>query len=224
MRCISPFKNYSIQVFEGQEELVVDGRGFGQSRVLTKPVLANFEQGGLLDHEVAAALSAFNFSALPEGVNPLSRISVFDTLAFVTATTKPKERDEMQVQVEERLRELQRIFPNDFIIVEEPRAPKPWGSYDSDTSEEVLAFRERLAVDPWLVLRYEQENENRAEIVEAMQALVDPGFETAGFMKRPEPEEPAPVQTTHPRATVPVPPKPVTGIDFDGLPPIEVQA
>ena len=183
MRCISPFKNYSIQVFEGEEELIVDGRGFGNTRILKKPVTLDFEQSGLLDHEIELALSSFTFAALPEGVNPISRVSVLDTEVWAMSLPK-KGRDEYVVQVEARLRELQNMHPTDFIIVETPKAPKPWGSYDEDKVEDILAFQERLNINPTLVRRYEQENSNRDEIVEHMTLLEDPNY----VPPAPEPE------------------------------------
>lgn len=170
MRCLSPYSGYSIQVFEGQEQVVTDARGYATTTVLNKPVIADFEHQGVLDHELEAVLSAFTFSGLPEGVNPATRIGVFDTEVYAMRFPK-KDRDAMQVQIEERLRELQPSRSAYFIIVDTPQAEKPWGSYDDETVEDVLKFQERLQIEPARVRRYEQENENRPEIVKAMTAL-----------------------------------------------------
>jgi hypothetical protein len=86
MRCISPYSGYSITVFEGNEQIVVDARGYAQTVVLEKPVIANFERSGLLDNEIEAALTSFTFAGLPEGINPLTRIAVFDTEAYCSAS------------------------------------------------------------------------------------------------------------------------------------------
>lgn len=170
MRCLSPSTRYSIQLFEGQDEVLVDHNGFGRSRPIRKPVVAQFEHQGVTDWELEAALKKFTFSGLPEGVHPATRIGVFDTEVYCMRFPKD-ERSVMQAKIEERLRELQPSRPNNYIIVESPVAEKPWGSYDEETIEDVLKFQERLEIDPTRVRRYEQENKKRKEIVAAMEAL-----------------------------------------------------
>jgi len=136
-------------------------------------ILAQFDNRGVMPHEVDEALAVFNFSGLPEGVAPQTRIGVFDTEAFCRERWPYDEKkiEEMQIQVDERLRQLQKRFPSDFIIVEEPKAAKPWGSYDKDSVEDILKLQERLEVDPTLIRRYEEENQNRQEIVSPMLVL-----------------------------------------------------
>jgi hypothetical protein len=173
MRCISPHARYSIQVIEGRDKIITDAGGYGTMVTVDKPVLANFDQTGLLDYEIEAALENFSFSGLAEGVNPLTKISSFDTEAFVLQYPK-NERSSMLVQINQRLRELQTRFPNDFIIVDPPQAPRPWPSYDEDSVEEILAFQERLRVEPDEIRLYELQNEKRKTIVQAMLAKTDP--------------------------------------------------
>lgn len=180
MRCLSPHQSYSIQVIEGQEQIVVDARGYAMTHTLGKPVIANFDRSGLLDHEIEAALTNFNFSGLPEGVNPLTRISVFDTEAYCEQFPKDK-RDELQVQIDQRLRELQERHPSEFIIVESPVAAKPWGSYDEDTIEDIVKFQERLEIEPELIRLYESDNQKREEIIEAMFRIESPEAAEAIF-------------------------------------------
>lgn len=174
MRCLSPSPKYSIQVFEGKEQIVQDARGYGGLVALEKPIIANFERLGLLDWEIEAALESFNFNGLPEGVNPLTRIGVFDTELYAEAYFEKAVRDERLVQMDERLRELQRLNPSQFIIVEPPESPRPWPSYDEDTAEDVLKFQERLGFDPTRIRKYEEEHEARAEIIETMLDLEFP--------------------------------------------------
>ncbi len=188
MRCISPSPRYSIQVIEANEQVVVDARGFATSHVLKKPVIANFQQAGLLDHEIEAALEHFNFSGVPEGINPLTRIGVFDTEAYVQQYQK-HERDEMLVQIDQRLRELQERFPSEYIIVDPPESPKPWPSYDDDSIEDVIKFQERLQINPEMIRLYELENANRTEIVEAMLRQEDPEGAEALYGPAPSSEE-----------------------------------
>lgn len=175
MRCIAPSPGYSIQVFEAEEQVVVDARGHATTIVLKKPVIANFERQGLLDNEIEAALERFNFSGLPEGVSPLARIGCFDTEAYV-ARFKPHERDELLVQIDARLRELSDQFPNEFIIVDPPEAPKPWPSYDETDVEDILKFQEALKMSPETIRLYEEEHLNRAEIVDEMLSLENPEY------------------------------------------------
>lgn len=171
MRCLSPHAGYSIQVFEGEEQVMVDSRrGYANTVVIRKPVIADFQQGGLLEHEITDALTYFNFSGLPEGVNPLTRVSFFDTEAY--AQRIPEENREQELAaIDQRLRELQQMFPSEFIIVDHPAAPKPWPSYDRDTVEEILQIQERQGYDPQVVRVYEQENQAREEIIAPMERL-----------------------------------------------------
>lgn len=174
MRCLSPHSNYSIQVIEADEQIMMDARGFARTITVKEPVIANFDQGGLLDYEIEAALSKFSFSGLPEGVNPLTRIASFDTEAFCEKFP-PDRKDEMQVQIDQRLELLQERHPSEFIIVRPPAAEKPWPSYDDMKSEDILRFQEILRVSPTKIRLYELENKNRPEIVIGMLEIEDPG-------------------------------------------------
>lgn len=184
MRFISRHEQYSIQVFEGKEQIVTDPRGYAQTITLAKPVVANFEKSGLLDHEQELALLTFNFSGLPEGVNPLTTISVFDSEMYVDANFEEEERDAMDAKIVARLLELSERHPSQFIPAPQPLAPRPWPSYDGMDADEVLRTREILATEAnnmaEAVRLYELENEEvrdvpvRQEIVEAMLDIEDP--------------------------------------------------
>jgi len=170
MRCLSPHARYSINVFDAQEQIVTDARGYAHSRPIGLQVMANFEVTGLLDYEADLALSSFSFSGLAEGVNPLTKIGVFDTEVYCLRYPE-NERDEIQAQIEQRMRELAKMHPSQFIVVETPTAPKPWPKYDEDGIEGVLAVQQQIGTDPTIVRRYEEENAKRPEIIKAMQAL-----------------------------------------------------
>lgn len=173
MRCISPNPRYSIQVLEGQEQIVVDARGHATTITHSKPVIADFQQGGLLDHEIEAALENFNFSGIPEGVNPLTRVSFFDSEAYVQRLPA-SQQDAMLATIDERLRVLADIYPSEFIIVEQPAAGKPWPSYDTDSVKDILRFQERLGISPETIRLYEEQNRNRQPVIEAMLRLENP--------------------------------------------------
>ncbi len=168
MRCISPHGRYSIQVIEGEEQVGLDARGIMHSVELRKPQIANFEQGGLLEWEIEAALINFNFSGIPEGINPLTRVSTFDTEAFVQKVADPTARQELQDRLDERLRHLSKLYPSEFIIVEKPAAPTPWPSYDTDSIQDIVAFQARLGISPEAIRIYEYENQNRQAVIDVM--------------------------------------------------------
>lgn len=170
-RFISPYARYSVQVVEPIEEVLSDTRGMGYTNIRRKPVIAEFETGGLFDHEIEAAFEKFNFSGLPEGVNPLTRISVYDPEAQAVANDWP---DDLRREVEGRLFRRSEQAPGDLIFVPAVRVATPWPSYDADSVEEIIAAQERFGYDAELVRRYEQENLNREEIVNAMLAK-EPG-------------------------------------------------
>lgn len=168
MRCISPYPRYSIQVFEGKEQVMMDTRGHAFSHVISKPVVADFQQGGLLDHEIEVALTKFSFSGIPEGVNPLTRIASFDTLAYAEA----HDLTEAEVEaVNARLRKLADLHPSEFVVVDQPAADKPWEAYDEQSAEDVIFTRNLTGISPEKVRLYELEHEGREEVIAAMEAL-----------------------------------------------------
>lgn len=170
MRCLSPHARYSINVFDAREEIVTDPRGYAHSRPIGLQVMANFEQLGLMEHELDLALTSFTFSGLAEGVSPASRIGVFDTEVYCLRFNKD-DREALQTQIEERLRVLQEQNPSQFIIVDTPLAPKPWERYDEDSVEQILALQQATGARADVVRRYEEENQGRKTIVEAMKLL-----------------------------------------------------
>lgn len=170
MRCISPHGRYSIQVFEGNEQVGIDQRGVMHSVQLSDPVVANFEQGGLTEWEIEAALMSFNFAGVPDGVNPLTRVAVFDTEAYVQKFPAA-ERDEKLAAIDARLRELQERHPSEFVIVEKPAAPKPWPSYDTDSIQDIVYAQGRYGISPETIRLYEYENQGRQAVIDLMTEL-----------------------------------------------------
>lgn len=201
MRCISPISRYSIQVFEAQENIVLDARGYAHQQVLKKPVIANFDTTGLMDHEIDEALTHFSFVGLPEGVSPLSKVSVFDTEAYCQQYPE-NERDERQIQIDNRLRELSGMFPSEFRIVEMPRKTKPWERYDEASAEDVVKMVGLLGYRKTAehVRLYESENKNRPEVIEAMERIEDP---TGAAIKYDAPAEPEEVAEAVPTSSDP---------------------
>lgn len=181
MRAISPIARYGITVQSPRVRRGMDQGGSVVEYTDGDLIHAQFETSGLTEWEQIFALENFDFSGLPDGVNPLTRVSVFDSEAYVQRFPKD-ERDGIQRVIDERLVELQEIFPSEFRIVEKPKTAKPWPTYDEneleDTFDEdgevVLGILSLQALSGWSpeqIRLYEVENENRPEVVAAMEAL-----------------------------------------------------
>ena len=65
----------------------------------------------------------------------------------------------------------------EYVICSPPKTVKPWDKYDEfvgeDAVEKILYTVDLIGADPKSVLRYEQENLNRQEVIEALEALVE---------------------------------------------------
>ena len=174
MRVLSPSPGYSIQVFEGQEVREVDAAtGAGYTRVAKQPLVIRFESGfGIRADEEALALSTFTgeFSGLAEGVNPLSRVSAWDS---ESAAISDGWDEKFHEKVCERVRSLASSRPQYMLVVEDAVAPKPWPTYDEKDQEEVLAYVDALGLNPETVLAYEVENAERAPLIRALNVLIE---------------------------------------------------
>ena len=157
MRAISPIANYGIQLIEAIPKRGMDSTGTIVEYSDSKPVHAQFTRGGLTEWEQIAALEHFDFSGLPEGVNPLTRVSVYDTEAAVAHIASPEERIALQGVLDQRLEHFSTMFPSDFMIVEKPPVPKPWPSYDGDSIEKVIQIQEATQYSPEAIRLYEME-------------------------------------------------------------------
>jgi hypothetical protein len=171
MRAISPIGNYSIQLFEAIPKRGMDSTGTIVEYSDNKPVLAQFGRLGLTEWEEIAAIETFDFSALPEGTNPLTRISVFDTEGLVAHMEDGPEKDAYHEKVEKRLEFLAGLFPSEFKIIPKPRSPKPWPSYDENSVEEIFELQAATGVDPQDIRLYEVENQDRPEVIEACEVI-----------------------------------------------------
>jgi hypothetical protein len=171
MRAISPHGRYSIQLVEAVPKKGTDQSGNVVEYSDTKPILAQFEQGGLMKWEEEAALESFNFSGLAEGVHPLTTVGVYDTEIAVQHIADRQEREAKLALIEGRLRELQAMFPSQFIIVEKPSLAKPWPSYDDTPVEDIESVMAATGVGADQVIAYEMENEQRGEVLDLLNAL-----------------------------------------------------
>ena len=164
-RFTSVHSRYSVAVDPGVEKLVTDVRGTSRMHQDSEPQIAQFEQSGLRDHEIADAFERWTFSGLAEGVNPVTTIGVYDPEAnAIAADWSPEQRKKV-----ERKLWLESVFhPGDLAFVPSPRARVPWPSYDHDNVEEILELQARLQIPPSQVRSYEEENAGRVTITKAM--------------------------------------------------------
>lgn len=171
MRAISPHGRYSIQLVEAHPKRGVDATGTVVEYSDTKPIIAQFEQSGLMDWEADIALEKFNFSGLAEGVHPLATVGVYDTELAVQYVADKAERQAKLKLIEDRLTELQEQFPSQFIIVTKPGAAKPWPSYDDTEVNDIVSTMALTGVSPETVTAYEMENEQRGSVLALMSDL-----------------------------------------------------
>jgi hypothetical protein len=184
MRAISPIGNYSIQLVEARVKRGLDKTGTVVEFYDGESVLAQFHKGGLTEWEELTALESFDFSGLPDGINPLTRVSMFDSEAYVVQKYSNAEERELRLaEIDERLVYLGKLFPNEFRIVEKPAAVIPWPSYNETPIEDELDDDGKIAtpglytmqsltgISPQAIRLYEVENLNRPEVIEAMEAL-----------------------------------------------------
>lgn len=142
---------------------MVNGLEFEQA----KKRIAKFQQGVLFQHEIEAGLKAFSFKGLADGVEPQTRLSVFDTRDYARAHGLT---DEEREQIEKIL-ESSPAFGAEFIKVDEITAPKPFPSYDEKDAEEILEIVESAGIDADVAYRYEAENLARRELLDAFASL-----------------------------------------------------
>lgn len=65
----------------------------------------------------------------------------------------------------------------EYVVCHAPKVAKPWDKYDEftgeDAVEKILYTVELIGADPKSVLRYEKENSARADVIEALEALIE---------------------------------------------------
>lgn len=112
-------------------------------------------------------------SGLGHNEDPFSRVGVLDTdLEAINQNWSAEDKEFVE-------NALRRAGANgvQYVICEAPRAAKPWSTYDEFVGEDAVAkilyTIELVGADPKAVLRYEQENLNRAEVVEAIEAKIE---------------------------------------------------
>ena len=171
MRFICNSAGYQLIAIGSDYEILASGRG----RVNKPSFTVKFRQGELTDYERKIAKERLRFSGAPteldgSEIDPtLTRASSYDTSTIKDPETRKKVEEALLTNGD---------FNRAYILVEQPRAPKPWPKYDevkggrNGTTAQVIAERvSELGMDPADVILYERENQNRSEVIEALEGL-----------------------------------------------------
>jgi hypothetical protein len=180
IRAVSIYRNYGGPNAQDEKKMVLAS---GQEQILQKGLMAEpWRHGDVTEWERLEAMRHFDgrFRGLTHDENPVQRLSTFDSLwaQQVNGWT-----DDERVTVEEAVKN----GPGngiDYIVVDRPAAPKPWPAYDKLTAqgrrtigmvaEKIAETTRELELDPQHVILYERENENRPEVIAALEALTAP--------------------------------------------------
>lgn len=167
MRFASRFANYRHGVRTGREMVLQDG----QRQVLQTTLVAAFQPAKLIltEDEIQIAIKDLPHMGLPidrdteEHFSPRSRISGFDS---DEAQKENDWTDEERVLVEKKLLESPHLG-SDHIELKPVPVAIPWPTYDRDTVEQVVMIARATGLVEQ-ALKYEAQNANRAEVLEAL--------------------------------------------------------
>ena len=122
--------------------------------------------------EAVAKLAGFN-RGLGNNEDPYSRVGALDL----------DEEAKRQNWTPEEKKFAEEALTNadangvEYVICSPPKTVKPWDKYDEfvgeDAIEKILYTIDLIGAEPKAVLRYEKENANREDVIEAIQSLVE---------------------------------------------------
>lgn len=177
MRFTSPYAQFKITAVKQRVEWLANG----QWRELSPGYICRFEPNAFTQWEKDEALRVFGdvvrlgqrkTDATLTVDSPLGwRIGTFDT------DTIPDE--DMRKRVEKALLEHE-SYGRSFAHFPKPKTPAPWKNYDNlkavgrgNTKEaiadEVVRIAREIGADPGTVMAYEMENQNRPDVVAALE-------------------------------------------------------
>lgn len=181
MRFLSPITAYRVVAVHQTTEQLADG----SRRVLAPGYICEFKQSDTTDWEREEARKRLQFknvvyegalgTPLERPVDPITRVSSFDTNVI--------EDPELRAKVEEALLTNADFGrPDGFILVEKPKRPAPWPSYDDLTihgrrtaahvAAQNIETARTIGVELDYVAAYERENRNDDKIVAAYEAAM----------------------------------------------------
>ena|SRR5690242_12277583 len=186
MRFVSKSANYSAGNYRNAKEAIgapetriVGGKtvtSVAEAYTITPALPINFNQYGLLQSDIDAALARWKkFPGLPveedevTPANPVEhgRIGVWDSVEW---QAEFKVSDEDREGAEQMLLNSSRNGI-DYFVIEAVKAQKPWPSYDTTHHNKIAALASELGLVSE-ALAYEQENKQRASVIEQLEAAV----------------------------------------------------
>ena len=153
-------------------------------QIIEKPgYIAQFRTGDFTKAEKDFAVKKFKFAGLPlhedalTPVEPDFRIATYDTSLInwePLAKEYQMEPDEMKELIEQKLQDSV-YHGTSFVRFDAPRLQPPWRGYDNARSvKRIVELVQETGSDVEDVIAYERENKNRPEVIEALEALLQP--------------------------------------------------
>jgi len=174
MRVLARYGRYSQQVRPQVSEAYANG----VVKITQTPLLAEFREGLMTPEERALCKQSWTFNGFYQEqdevtpVEPDYRLGMFDSIAAQAANGWS---DDERRTVEEALIQTALREPNSIIVVAEAKLPPPWPTYDVFAGS-VNELCSKIIEDGFPlegVLAYEQENQDRPEVVAAFKQLIE---------------------------------------------------
>ena len=174
MRFVSKYAKYILHC----RRQIAEHYATGESQIIQRQLLAEFQVGILTGDERALARQHFSFNGFAQEqdlvtiVEPDARISAFDSrLAQAELGWTDAERE----LVEAELIKVARLLPEDLIVIEEIRLAPPWPTYDAFPGDatKLLMRVEDDGYDLADVVAYERENQNRPEVIFMLEKAIE---------------------------------------------------
>lgn len=158
----------------GIRHQITEHYGTGKQKVLQSRIDANFQHHLVTDADFAVALATFQFPGLPEdfdtnsNISPRFRVSLWDS---EWARENEGFTDEEIDLIIETLRR-DPGYGTDFIELTKAPSKAPFPTYDElQDLEKILEIVRVAGLDPEAVIAYEEENQNRAAVVNALRGV-----------------------------------------------------
>ena len=162
-----------------------DGAGATVKNVIRPTILLEFSNRvGLWPWEMEAAMKHFKFDGVQLQEDMVTKFPVQDRISVLdtneVANKNQMSYDEKTVMENKLLND--QFYGLDFIMVEEPKVPAPWPTYDTFKNvqklvEQVVAlgFTDDESLDR--VITYERQNQGRPEVMAELQKLKLPAID-----------------------------------------------
>lgn len=174
MRVIARYGRYAVQV----RPQITEAYATGHTRIIQSQLIAHFHEGGLMPDERSIAKANWTFNGFYQEqdevtpVEPDYRIGVFDSHV---SQGQQGWNDEERRSVEDELARLAALYPTTLIVIAQEQSLPPWPNYDAFTGS-LNDLCTKIIEDGYPlegVLAYEEENQDRPEVVQALKQLID---------------------------------------------------